>query len=197
MTPTPVPTPAFGPASDPSPLPMPALDPSSADWWWQYGLDGIVGGVLGGAVTAVAVVMTLRHERKSLREQELRLALARLHDLALGFVTKPWPPDPEERRAQKNWALLDVSRESANAIAVAGGQKKAARLIEELHEWDHSTRKELGRNRTDEAAEWDQIAIATALARRVADWLSALDAGGPEDPPLPGWPTKIAGTRDE
>lgn len=38
------------------------------DWWLKYGFDGLVGGVVGGAVTGLAVFFTIRHERKTASE---------------------------------------------------------------------------------------------------------------------------------
>jgi hypothetical protein len=57
--------PAAQPASDA------ALSPADLDWWWQYGLDGVVGAIVGtliGAALAAVVAMrvlkeTLQHER--------------------------------------------------------------------------------------------------------------------------------------
>jgi hypothetical protein len=46
------------------------------DWWWEYALDGVVGGVIGGLVTALAVWLTLRHERKLAAEATETTALA-------------------------------------------------------------------------------------------------------------------------
>lgn len=48
------------------------MDPRDADWWWRYGLDGVVGGVLGGLVGAAVggllamyvLRKTLAHERE-------------------------------------------------------------------------------------------------------------------------------------
>lgn len=34
-------------------------------WWWGTASEGIIGGVVGGLFTALAVVMTIRHERTS------------------------------------------------------------------------------------------------------------------------------------
>lgn len=45
------------------------------DWWWEYALDGVVGGVIGGLVTALAVWLTLRHERTLAREGTAAAAL--------------------------------------------------------------------------------------------------------------------------
>ncbi|WP_193614304.1 hypothetical protein [Nocardioides lijunqiniae] len=50
------------------PMREPSLNPSDADWWWQYGLDGfggaLLGGLLAGAVTWWAVRRTIQHERE-------------------------------------------------------------------------------------------------------------------------------------
>lgn len=40
------------------------MDWTEATWWWEFGLDGIVSGLVGGLVTGVAVIATIRHERK-------------------------------------------------------------------------------------------------------------------------------------
>lgn len=34
------------------------------DWWWYVASDGLLGAIVGGIVTALAVILTLRHERK-------------------------------------------------------------------------------------------------------------------------------------
>ncbi|RYP88662.1 hypothetical protein EKO23_01870 [Nocardioides guangzhouensis] len=47
-------------------------------WWWAVALDGIVGGVIGGLMTAFAVAWTIRHERKMAQAAALRAAVARL-----------------------------------------------------------------------------------------------------------------------
>lgn len=48
-------------------------------WWWGTALDGVVGGLVGGFFTALAVVMTIRHERES----QIR---ASAHNSASGLV---------------------------------------------------------------------------------------------------------------
>lgn len=56
-------------------------------WWWAIGLDGLVGGVIGGLMTAFAVVWTIRHERKMAQAAALRAAVTRLSSVVwiLGF----------------------------------------------------------------------------------------------------------------
>lgn len=44
-----------------------------SNWWLDTGLDGIISGVIGGLVTAGAVVATIRHERK-MRDEERQVA---------------------------------------------------------------------------------------------------------------------------
>lgn len=51
-------------------------------WWLEHGLDGIAGGAIGGGMTALAVVLTLRHERSLMRTADLRRVLAEAHGLA-------------------------------------------------------------------------------------------------------------------
>lgn len=58
------------------------MDAGDSDWWWRYGLDGIAGGVIGGLVTAMAVIVTLRHERRMADLQEARTSAARLVGVA-------------------------------------------------------------------------------------------------------------------
>lgn len=55
-------------------------------WWLEHALDGIGAGIVGGAVTGLAVWWTVTHERKLRAEDrreasrdEVRLALARVH----------------------------------------------------------------------------------------------------------------------
>jgi hypothetical protein len=34
------------------------------DWWWNVASEGLLGAILGGVVTALAVILTLRHDRR-------------------------------------------------------------------------------------------------------------------------------------
>lgn len=103
MTPTPAPPQSFQPA-DPTSVPAPALDPSSGDWWWQYGLDGIVGGVFGallggviaGVATWIAVTKTLENDRELARSAteraeraELRREVSELQGQLIGLSFAP------------------------------------------------------------------------------------------------------------
>lgn len=87
------------------------LDPTAGDWWWQYGLDGIVGGLVGGLVTGLAVWFTIRHERRLAARAELRAAVARLQ----GTVLKLTFSSPESWDAD----LADNADEAERLIAHA------------------------------------------------------------------------------
>lgn len=52
-------------------------------WWWEYALDGVIGGVLGGAVLGLAVWLTLRRERRVSALLGAQEGAARVLDLAL------------------------------------------------------------------------------------------------------------------
>jgi hypothetical protein len=107
------------------------VDPTDGDWWWQYGLDGIVGGLLGGVVTAWAVLWTLRHERRAARHAAMTELVSELasratllaQDLASRKEGQPLPDGQGEvwasqmreiqslayqlwARAEKEWPLL-------------------------------------------------------------------------------------------
>ncbi|WP_460710017.1 hypothetical protein [Nocardioides dilutus] len=199
MIPTPTPTPpVVMPSTGSAPTPTPSLDPSSADWWWQYGLDGIVGGILGGAVTALAVVLTIRHERGLVRDQEIRSALVRLHDLSLRFslarVSTP-PIDGDFDPLARD--LLDISREVSTVIAVIGGRKRLQRLVEEIDEWDNAMLAAMTGKGSTHARSQDTLDRSVALARRVADWLLTLEKGGPAHEPGPGWPKRLDGNAND
>lgn len=62
------------------------MNPGDADWWWQYGLDGIVAGlisaILTALVTAGAVLWTLRHEQERAHHQALDSECLRLRQVA-------------------------------------------------------------------------------------------------------------------
>jgi hypothetical protein len=52
---------------------------ATVNWFMDTAMDGVVGGIIGGGATGVAVLFTLRHESKQARGTELRTAIARLH----------------------------------------------------------------------------------------------------------------------
>lgn len=41
-------------------------------WWWATALDGVLGGIVGGLFTALAVILTIRHERLSQVRADVR-----------------------------------------------------------------------------------------------------------------------------
>jgi hypothetical protein len=130
------------------------MNPTDADWWWQYGLDGIVGGVVGGLVTGLAVVLTLRHERRLAARTELRASVARLQGIALRLtfnVPDRWDEDlPEnadaaERSAAESqfdaawadwrtelWSELNLTEALASEI-----DSRLARLLSSASEQVH------------------------------------------------------------
>lgn len=55
------------------------------DWWLNHGLDGIVGGVVAGLATALAVWLTLRHERRLTRENAAIDTAAKTFPLILHY----------------------------------------------------------------------------------------------------------------
>ena len=73
------------------------MNPTDAAWWWEYALDGVVGGVLGGVVTAGAVIATLQHERKMADLQDARAAASHLQ--ALTWNAHPGPTEDLMHRA--------------------------------------------------------------------------------------------------
>lgn len=54
----------------------------NAEWWWEVGLDGIGGAVVGGLATVLALWLTLRHERRMAELTECRAVAAEVHALA-------------------------------------------------------------------------------------------------------------------
>ncbi|WP_139175419.1 hypothetical protein [Nocardioides lianchengensis] len=60
-------------------------DPS---WWWAIASDGVLGGIIGGLVTAWAVWLTLRHERRSSRLTSSQDAAGRMLGLAAALLTE-------------------------------------------------------------------------------------------------------------
>jgi hypothetical protein len=93
-------------------------------WWLEHGLDGLGGGVLGGAVAGLvawwAVQRTIAHERElsataqaDARRTELRREIAGLHAEALGrMVGQPG--------IVSGWASLDLLRALHQSAAVCG-----------------------------------------------------------------------------
>ena len=61
-------------------------------WWLEHGLDGLVtgllGAVIGGLATAVAVWLTLRHERSQAREANFEAAIAEFLPVAGRFCAR-------------------------------------------------------------------------------------------------------------
>lgn len=169
------------------------LNPSDADWWWQYGFDGIVGAVIAGAVAGLAVVLTIRHERVLGRDQEIRAALVQLHDLALRFALTP----------RDRWAMvkdpgpwfnevMDISREISRVIAVVGTKPGLRRLVEEIDEWDNAMLASLKVDSSSSTPDARKMSDRVgALSRRVADWLISLDDKGPGHPPGEDWPNQL------
>lgn len=54
------------------------MNPTDGLWWWQYGLDGVIGGIAGGVVAWFAVWLTLRGTRSQGQVTDAELAVARL-----------------------------------------------------------------------------------------------------------------------
>lgn len=80
-------TDVIGPAT---PLGGPPVNPGDAQWWWEYGLDGILGGALTGLIAVWGVRASLKHERKMSAEVELRTAVLRLRRVsAMAAVNAP------------------------------------------------------------------------------------------------------------
>lgn len=65
------------------------MDPGDSTWWWTFALDGIVSGIIGGAVTGLAVWLTLRHERQTALEVEFRAALSAMQTAAFTLSAMP------------------------------------------------------------------------------------------------------------
>lgn len=65
------------------------------EWWLQYGLDGIVGAIIAGLVTAGAVLLTLRHERKLAAEDRAAETAVRVQSTAWR-LGKAFQADPED-----------------------------------------------------------------------------------------------------
>ncbi|MBA2952137.1 hypothetical protein GON03_19160 [Nocardioides sp. MAH-18] len=86
----------------------PDLDPSDSSWWWLYGLDGIIGGVIAGLVAAVAVLATLRHERRMSDLQHARQVASRL--LAAAWTAQDRNEDPQQMMLLGIVELVGLSR---------------------------------------------------------------------------------------
>ena len=61
-------------------------------WFTETALDGVVGGIIGGAATGGAVWWTLTTERKHDREAELRAAVGQLQAKAYEVILLPVAP---------------------------------------------------------------------------------------------------------
>lgn len=68
-----------------------AVGSGLGDNWWAVMLSGVVGSVIGGAVTAAALIATIRHERHIAEVEaahQVRLANEAAFDTALDKVTE-------------------------------------------------------------------------------------------------------------
>src|SRR5690349_19133488 len=104
-----------------------------AEWWWEYGLDGIVGGLVSalvaGAATALAVFLTLRHERSHREAVALQDAMA-----ALGAAAVSCDIELVEGEATRE-ALMPLRREmlASLLLAMARSRKIDPALYTLLH----------------------------------------------------------------
>jgi hypothetical protein len=116
----------IGPAV-PVPVSAPSLNPSDLDWWWQFGFDGLIGGVIGGAATGVAVWLTLRHERRLSDEMSLRTLVGEMQGTLLRLALQ----------APKDGDADDVHRWKVETFAAmsrvhAGAQRYAPELAQDF-----------------------------------------------------------------
>jgi hypothetical protein len=129
-------------------------------WWLEHGFDGIGAGIVGGLVTWFAVVWTLRSERRSGAEAELRVkagALMAASRRAMGELI-----DRPERHVAGQ-LIFDVQAEifmvEAAAVRVA---PELARDLAEFSSEISSTENALAKD----------IALITRMSGDLTQWMS-------------------------
>jgi len=145
------------------------LHPGDADWWWQYGLDGLVGGIIGGAATGFAVWVTLRAQRKDARADLFDRECMRLSEEARSLRDRLMRGDPDFIMDSFNWGVdmrMVVS-------ATRGSEPCFASLVEAawLYASTHSSGGVTGEGRLQVADKQQAVAgfssSAVLLQRRV------------------------------
>lgn len=99
---------------------QPPVSSGAMDWWLEHGLDGIVGALVGGLVTALAVWLTLRHERRLVRENAAIETAARLFPVVLEYSTN-WFPIPVVSRSDRSNGICTPSSGNCSRDAIALG----------------------------------------------------------------------------
>jgi hypothetical protein len=159
-----------GPAGPPIIEAPASLNPSDLDWWWQYGLDGLVGAVLGGIVTGAAVWFTIRHERRSVARDDLRASLAELQAKALQMTpTLIMGGNPEEKVRAAQDLFIATVRARGPALRVE------PMLNAELDDFMAAWNEAIGPLADDDIAA--ARALTRELAARLHGWLGADNAG--------------------
>lgn len=156
---------------------------AEASWWWEYGLDGLVGGIAGGIVAWGAVWLTLRGTRRQGEEQAGELAVARLQAagirtvLMMGLIEQVHDAVSAER-------IMDEAGELATALAEA--------RVRTTHRWPAMA--ERLRDLTDEMGERPPEMHGGDQMTAVANQCTALATTFLEDPdsygPSPWWQRK-------
>lgn len=167
----------------------PGVPKDWSEWWWSVALDGIVGGILTGAIAGWAVWATLRHERKMSAESELRNAVMGLRTSALRAAMetphRDATPDSVAQWAVTLYNPLDEVR--ALSILRAKGLFEdlsqvetrlaslfvpyAEQLRDGLVAFDAPGAQQLARDVSDSASHW--LAKPKAYRRRLADAAAA------------------------
>lgn len=104
-------------------------------WFADVALDGIVSGVIGGAVTGGAVWWTLRHERQTAAMAELRAAVARFHSITMRAGTRLLEAQTLDENASVMNDVFD-SAVAAQAFAWRPAPKLASDLASFLTAWN-------------------------------------------------------------
>jgi hypothetical protein len=135
------------------------------EWWLQYGLDGIVGAMVGGLVTAGAVLLTLRHERLLAAEDRAAETAARVQSTAwrLGKAFQANPEDVD------HWAPMAHEVHEATILMTSACWRRWPALRDELgHAMDEL---ETALHRQPRAPHTDEVLAAVAgVAGSASSW---------------------------
>src|SRR5690349_11568971 len=87
-------------------------------WWLAHGLDGIGGGLVGGGVTALAVWLTLRHERTLAERRALVETAAHTETTLVRHML--------QLSAERDWVVANFAQWYAELHHIVGALRVSA-----------------------------------------------------------------------